>query len=279
MTTPFAVALVATALVLAGCASGTSAGDVPDGCVAQHRIDTVHEGQLRVSGFVSPPSVLSGDGPQAALTGIDSDIIHQFARNNCLAVVEKTSSAAAGVGDLGSGRIDILIGGIGFTPERAEAFGASHPMYTQRMVVISESGVRTVDEMASTDGVGVVQGYRWQEDLERALGSIVKVYQSREAMLSDLQSGRIAVATLDEGEAHYSLEQLGRSDLTVEPVAADKRVAASLEPSRVVVLYTKGNGSLGDALNSQIDDMLASGAMAKLLTEYGLDPAGSGRAG
>lgn len=273
MTTKFSVAAAGFALMsvaLTACGSGESSAGPGKDCKPTVKVDTINQDELRVAGFVSPPSVTSVEGSRDELGGIDAEVIKKLAQDACLKLVQKTTSPAAGVGDLDSKRIDVLIGGIGYTPERAEAFGVSQEMYSQPMAALSKSGISTVDEMASAEGVGVVQGYRWQEDLEKALGESVKVYQSSEAMLSDLKSGRIEVGTLDLGEAKVNADKL-EAGLEVEAIASDERVAATTEPAKVVVLYTKGNSSLGEALDAVIDTMKSDGTLAKLLDESGLN--------
>lgn len=265
----FSVAVVGLALVLTGCSSSDSSGNVANDCKPAITVDTIKEGELQVAGFVSPPSVTTVEGSRDDLGGIDTEVIKKLAKDACLKLVLKTTSPAAGVGDLESKRIDVLIGGIGYTPERAEAFGASTEMYEQPMALISESGASTVDDLMAVDGVGVVQGYRWQEDLEKVLGDKLKVYQSGEAMLNDLKSDRIQIATFDRGEAIVNAEKLNMG-LKVETMAPDDRVAASLEPAKVIVLYTKGNASLGEALDAKINAMKQDGTMDKLLEPTGL---------
>lgn len=266
-----AVGFALASAALTACGSSESSAGAGDDCQPTVKVDTIKQGELTVAGFVSPPSVTIVDGTRDQLGGIDTEVVKKLADEACLTMVQKTTSPAAGVGDLDSKRIDILIGGIGYTAERAEAFGASEEMYSQPMAALSKSGVSTIDEMAAAGGVGVVQGYRWQDDLQKALGKSVKVYQSSDAMLGDLKSGRIEVGTLDLGEAKINAEKLDVG-LEVEPIAPDERVAATTEPAKVVILYTKGNSSLGDALNGVIDAMKQDGTMDKLLEESGLSP-------
>ena len=55
----------------------------------------------------------------------------------------------------------------------------------------------------------------------------------------------------------------------------DPRVLASTDASQANLLYTKTNASLGAALDADIAEMHANGAIGKYLASFGLDPSGA----
>lgn len=55
----------------------------------------------------------------------------------------------------------------------------------------------------------------------------------------------------------------------------DKRVAASMQAAQSALLYTKGNKSLGAAIDANIKAMHADGRIKSFLTSVGLAPSGS----
>lgn len=273
---PIGLTLSLALTACGGSGGGSSAAPVPADCKPKSQFTTVKKGTLTVAGFVSPPSVINANTSGGTdLTGADSEVVDEFAKENCLQLAETTTSPTAGLGNLQTGRIDVLIGGIGYTPERAASFGTSKPLYDVYLDAVSKTGISSIDQMTSSSvtGVGLVEGYRWQDDFQKVLGSKVKVYQTPQQMLSDLVNGRIQVATMDSTESGYYLDKMGNSGMTAVHVSPDPRVADSKAPAAVVALFPKASTGVQDAFNAVVDGMNKDGSLAAILKKYNLTPA------
>lgn len=130
----------------------------------------------------------------------------------------------------------------------------------------------TVDE-AGKGTIGVVQGYRWNEDFQKAFGSKIKTYQTLDALVSDLANGRVDTGVLDDGEAMDALKRKGDDGgLKVVPAESDQRIQASVTPAEVVLVSTFGNKGLSDAINGDLDTMRQAGELATFIEDAGLSP-------
>lgn len=264
-----AVLIALTATACGG--SDDNANDaVAEDCKPAHSgLETVEDGKLLVSTYVSPPySELATAGGE--LGGIDGRIVREIAKLECLEVSASPVTGAAFTEGVATGRSDIVIGGVYATPERGQEFTLSDALYRDGMAFLSEDGVSSID---GVDGkkVGVIQGYLWTEDLQKVLGKDnVAIYQDADSMVADLTVGRIDVATLTTAEAGFRAGQVdGLEVATVEP---DSRVAASEGDSDVIVLMNKDAGSLADAFNEDIAALLEDGTIADILDEGGISP-------
>ena len=260
--------LLATAL--SACGSSDSSGPaVASDCKPAHPgLTTIFKGKLTVSTFVSPPyTELAKAG--AEVGGIDGQLIRKIAAEECLTVDAKPVTGAAFIESITSKRGDLAIGGIYRTPEREKLLGVTTTMYRDGMSFLSKDGFSKVDDLKGKK-LGVIQGYLWTKDLQKVLGSdSVTLYQDADSMLADLDAGRIDAATLTTAEASYRQKQ--SSGLKAEAVAADNRVAASTKPGEVVLVLNKQATEFLSALNEDIDGLLKSGQIGKVLTANGID--------
>lgn len=263
-----ALALGATAalmtLSLAACGGSSSASTVSSDCVPQSEVKTAQKGILTVAAPEFPPfsSVSNGKG-----TGIDADIIMDFAAKNCLEVKMEPTSYAGTIPAVQSNRADVAIGCYYRTAQRAEIVDMSDPIYTDEMASISADNVVTVSAMEQLK-VGTVDGYLWVPDMKAVMGSNLTIYPSAVEMQADLKAGRIQVGLDGFGSAAHMYKDDAK--FKVAAVEADPRVVASTEPAQIGFPHTKGNASLTAALNTSIKTMHDDGTIVKLLVANGL---------
>jgi polar amino acid transport system substrate-binding protein len=269
------VATMLTCLV-AACGSGGGSNSVAADCKPVHpNVQTVKPGVLTVSTFVSPPySTL--DRPGGTLGGIDGEIVGEIAKMECLAVDANPVTGAALTEGVKTGRADVVIGGVYFTPQRQAEFSLSNPMYRDGMAFVSKGGFATLADMG-TRKLGVVQGQLWNDDLQRALGQDhVVIYQDIDGMVADVQVGRIDAGTMTTAEAGFRASQA--PDLKVAQVLPDPRVAASKGDSGVILLMSQHESETTKAFNDDIDTLLHNGRIAALLEAGKIDPKQAGSA-
>jgi polar amino acid transport system substrate-binding protein len=213
-----------------------------------------------------PPFIGLEDGE---LTGPDGEIITALAEQHGLEVKAEVYDFAALIPAIQQGRIDVAIGSIFRTAERAEVVDFTDPLYTEPAGVISRSGEDAVADFADKK-VGTIQGYNWVEDVQQVLGdNKLTLYPSSAELQQDLEAGRIDVGIDSYGTAQYLYRD---TDFQVKQLAEDERIATSLEPGQTAVLVSKDNPALTTALNVGVAELHESGFIADALQKVGLDP-------
>lgn len=260
----FALGVCAATLSLTACGGDTSASSIPEDCTPKYEIQTLQEGVLTVAAPEFPPFSSVSDGEA---TGVDADIITQFAADNCLEIQFEPTSYAGTIPAVQSERADVAIGCYYRTAQRAEVVDLSAPVYTDNMASISADGVTSIAAMEGMK-VGTVDGYLWVTDMKEVLGSNLTVYPSAVEMQADLKAGRIQVGLDGFGSAAGMYKD--NSDFQIGAVEADERVIASKEPAQIGFPHTKGNSSLTEALDASIELMKSEGKVAEVLTSYDL---------
>ncbi|MGO7018577.1 substrate-binding periplasmic protein [Rhizobium leguminosarum] len=232
------------------------------------KVKTVQDGKLIVAAYDYPPfSVTSG----GAISGIDVDIVTRAAKENCLEVVPMVLDPAATIQAVVSGKADVAIGSWNRTEKRAKAVNMSAPTYLDPMGIFSKDGADTV---ASFEGknVGTVQGYLWVGEMQKMLGNKLKLYPTPVALAQDLEAGRIDIAADGYNSGAYIQKTSGGyKGIEIKLSKPDERIQASILPAQAGVIYTKGNESLGAALDKSIVQQHKDGAIVKDLEAAGFD--------
>lgn len=252
------------AIGLSACASGGGSGAKVDAsCKPAHKISTVQEGVLTVALTNTPPySLQSGN----KIAGIDSEIVNDLAKQECLSVEFAPYTYATAVPAVKTGRADVAIGGFDRTAERAKQVTLSDPAYLDEMTVMSKDGASTVDEFLGKR-IGTVEGYLWVDALKKLNGVETRVYPDSGSVANDLKSGRIDIGIDGFGAATISTKG---TDFKLEVLKKDPRVPATSEPSQTAILIDPKESDLATTLNGLIVELRSNGGLAKILEANGL---------
>jgi len=134
--------LAATLLFATGCPAPKPATDAFD--------DAKARGELIVAmdaGYV-PFEILEADG---SFSGFDVDLINEVAKDMGVKVKIKNVAWNGIIGELNTGKADLIISGMSITPERAKAVAFSEPYFMVGQVVVSRVGDENV---MSADDLG-----------------------------------------------------------------------------------------------------------------------------
>lgn len=261
---------IAAALVLTGC-SATEASNVADDCTPRTGVETVKDGVLTVALTNTPPYSLEEDGK---ISGIDSDMITEFAAEECLTVEFAPYTYATAIPATEQGRVDVALGGFYRTEARAEVVTLSNPLYLDELSVYAEESISTVDELIGKT-IGTVEGYLWVDDLKNLPGTETRVYPDSLSLAQDLKAGRLDAALDGYGAAVIATSG---EDYEIQVLQEDERVASTNVPSQTAVLFDPSNADIADAFNTLAEEMRADGRLVEILAEYGL-PASAAEVG
>lgn len=259
--------IAASSLALTACGGGEDTTSVASDCEPIiDGVETVNEGQLTAYVAEYPPYI-TGAGSQ--YSGVDGDLLMRIADELCLEPNFETHSFPSILEGVRNGSADLTAGNWNITPEREEEYDVSHPVYSDQMAILSESGASTAEELQDLS-VGSVQGYLWIEDLQSLMGSgNLSLYDTEQAIYQDVGVGRIEAGVLTFGATTHLLESNDDDDLELELLEPDERIFGSDGLDAAVLLH-EGNDELLEGVNTVIEEMHSSGEIVELLDEYGL---------
>lgn len=232
-------------------------------------VTTIEPGKLTVAVYDYPPfNVVGADG---SVSGIDPAIAEAVAKDNCLEFVPVVMEPSATVQAVIAGKADIAIGSWNRTAKRAEVLGIGAPIYLDPMGIMSKEGIDTIEGLIGKK-VGTVTGYLWVEEMQALFGDNLSLYPNAVALAQDLSAGRIDVATDAYNYAVYTKQNAGAYEgIEIKLAQPDERITASVKAPQTGFLYTKGNDSLGAAIDATVARLVAEGAVEKAIVEAGYD--------
>jgi polar amino acid transport system substrate-binding protein len=255
---------VSAALLLTACGGSSSGSSSASSCTPAHKFDTIAKGELTVGVYDLPPYAMTSG--KDGMSGVDADIVREFAKRECLTVTPQPGNTAALIPSVQQGRSDLALGDWYRTAKRAEVVNLSNPLYVDQMGIISAKGVSKISDLEGKS-VGTVDGYLWVADLQALLGDKLRLYPSAVNMNQDLAAGRIDIGVDSYGSALQTQKDSGKK---VQVAESDPRVAASQEPAQAGFPMAKNNKAMLDAMNAVIADLHKNGRIADILKSYGL---------
>jgi polar amino acid transport system substrate-binding protein len=260
-----ALVLATTTVALSSmtaCGSNPKSSAVTAGCKAAHTLSTVKKGSLTVASFdVLPYTQVEGKN----LTGADGDIVNAIAGMECLELNTISSTAAASIPMVQSGRADLTAADWYRTAARAKVVALSDPVYADQMGLISKKGISNVADLKGLK-VGTVDGYLWVDALRGYLGDNLKTYANTTNLYGDLKAGRIDVVVDSVAAGNYNAK-----GHTVKVAEANAAVPVTEHPGQSNFPMNKSNTSLITAVNEDIAALRASGKLAEILKKHGMD--------
>jgi polar amino acid transport system substrate-binding protein len=259
--------LVATSLMLATACSQPPAEISSDCKPIVAGVTTVTPGVLTAAVAEFPPYVSMKGG---TLSGVDGVLLKKVAEKLCLTPKATTQSFTAVIESVKNGSADLTAGDWQFSEDRAQIFETSHPVYLEKVALMSKSGAANIDDLKGKT-VGTPQGYLWVEDLQNALGAdSVKLYATEDAVYQDIKAGRLDAGVTSIGGAIQAVKANNDSSLKVESLKPDERIQQTMGKQTAVVLIHKGNTKLKEAVDKVSADMQVDGSLEQALKDVGL---------
>ena len=262
-------ATVAGLLLMAGCGGNEAKGPAMG-------LDTLDPGVLRVAAqSYMPYSAIKG----SEIVGLDGEILQHVADRLDLRIEPQLTDFNGMLGGVQSHRVDITIGGVAWTKERASQGLFTDPPYYSppAMGVASGKHYKTIEDLAG-QRLGTVTGYVWVKSIQAVPGAKLGAYPSALGVFDDLASGRLDVGFLDPLLIVYYQKQ--RPDRPMETEYLTPPTAAQIKqhpeydffaPYQTSFYIPKQEPKLEAAISREIRAMYADGSMAKLIAKWGGD--------
>jgi polar amino acid transport system substrate-binding protein len=286
-----ALLLLAVALAVSACGSGSSTTDVlearpisggltPLGLQLPEAIRNARE--IRVGADISyapvefydalAPDVLdrpSGE-PDPGVQGIDPDLAAQLGRRLGVRLTFVNVKFDSLLDELRSGRIDAIISGMSATPERAEQASFIEYFQAGTSIVVAKGnpkGIRTIDDLCGK--TVTVQSGTTQDDLAQAQ---TKRCPPGEAMqVRQLDSGSQALLEVKYRHAEASLTDFPVAAYNAKVSAGGQDfqvVGGQIEPGPFGIGVRKADAPLREALRTALRQIIADGTYDRVLAKW-----------
>ena len=209
-----------------------------------------------------PPMGFVGDDGE--YTGFDLEVAKEVAERLGLEFVPQPVDWAAKDMELESGNIDCIWNGFTMTGREDDYTWSEAYMANQQVfVVTAESGIKTLADLAGK--VVEVQAESSAEaalkddpDLTGTFGTLQTTPDYNTAFM-DLQMGAVDAIAMDEVVARFQIEQR-----QVDFIVLDETLAAE----NYAVGFKKGNDTLKDQVQEQLEALAADGTRAKISEKW-----------
>src|SRR5262245_54412925 len=258
-----AVALaIAGAVLLAAC--GKTAASPSTLSSAASGVDTIDKGVIKVA---IEPYMPYTDVKDGKLVGLDADILQEAASNLGLKVEFNVTDFKGMLGGVQSHRVDITIGGVGWSKDRAAKGLFTDPVYYSppAMAVLGDKSYQTIEDLQGKT-VGTVTGYVWEKPIKEIPGVTAKVYQDAATFFNDLGTGRLDVGFIDPLLVTYQAQQHPDTKFKLVYFTPPTDVQTAAHPDyadfrqiQIAFYVAQQAPKLEKALDAQIDAMYTNG--------------------
>lgn len=253
-------AAVASAATIAVSSSGMATAEVK----------TLEAGKLTIGMNGDMPMTQLKDG---VLSGTDGEIMSWVAENIGLKPNVVQMDWAALIEATKQGKLDIMHGAMGWIEPRTKIMILSEPIYYFGTLLAQkdENNFTTFADMKGRK-VGTVTGFTLVPELKAVEGiGEVKLYDTSDGVLQDLNAGRIDMAILDPPLVQYAIFK--------HPEWKLKQLPVTPEPDKYPIMSTKYNvifginknePELAEAVNGAIKQVWKDCLNVKAMAKYGL---------
>ena len=231
---------------------------------------------------VSPGTLtiaINGDMPMTSikdgkLIGTDGEMIAAIAQKLGLSVTPSLMEWSATIESIRSGRADVMLGNMGWTPVRAKVMLVTDAIYYAGTFATMKKDV-PLDKVTIADmkgrSIGTVTGFTIVPEMKKVPGTTdVKLYDTSDSFIRDVSAGRLDFAILDAPTVDYMILQNPGWGLKQIPVVHDDAFPQLTSKQHTVMGLNQNNPDLFDAVNAGVKWLWKTGLNAKLMAKYGV---------
>lgn len=232
-------------------------------------VETVEPGSLTIA--------FSGDMPgtgyqDSKMVGYDGEILQQISEKLGLKVKPALMEWSGTIASVQAKRVDVMAGTMGWTEQRSKIMALSDPIH------YFKNGITQTDKtdwhsLKDLEGkkVGTITGFSFIPEMRKIQGLTVSLYDTSDAAVRDLLSGRIDAVIGDPPVMQYAISRNEQWHLRFNAFTDNNPDFPLLTGlGQVVFGFNKANPALVAAVNEQIQAMWEACEMRKIGARYGL---------
>ena len=180
-------------------------GALASGLAQAQDYKLVEPGKLTIATTAEMPGIVPTDG---GLVGYDGEILAIIADKLHLKLNPVKMEWSGVIASVQAGRMDVLGGNVGWTPERTKILALTDP--TQYFGNgITHKADQPMSKLADLEGkpVATITGFSFIPELERIPGIQLSFYDTSDAALRDLLAGRVEAVIADPPVMGYAIAQ------------------------------------------------------------------------
>jgi ABC-type amino acid transport substrate-binding protein len=222
---------------------------------------------------------MNGDMPMTGLKdgkliGTDGEMIALIGQKLGLSVRPSLMEWSATIESIRSGRADVMLGNMGWTPVRARVMLLTDAIYYAGTFATMKKNVPlekvTIGDMKG-HSIGTVTGFTIVPEMKKVPGTTaVKLYDTSDACIRDVVAGRLDFAVLDAPTVDYMILQNPGWGLKQVPVVHDPAFPQLTSKQHTVMGLNQQNPDLFDAVNAGVKWLWRTKTNAALLRKYGV---------
>jgi ABC-type amino acid transport substrate-binding protein len=233
---------------------------------------TVTPGVITIANSGEMPMVgFEGD----RMIGSDAEMVAVIAAKLGLGVKSALMEWSATVQSVRSGRADIMVGNMGWTPARAQALLITDAIYYGGAFAAVKADLKVPDLITTADmkgrSIGTITGFTIVPEMKKVPGTTeVKLYDNSDAAIRDVVAGRLDFALLDGPLMDYIVLQNPGWGLKTVALKREEAFPQLTSKQHTVMGMNQENHDLFDAVNAGVKWLWASKTNAELMRKYGI---------
>jgi polar amino acid transport system substrate-binding protein len=240
---------------------GSGGGSTEDG-IARVKAKGIY------AGFFGEEPFAFIDQPKGTYTGLDAEVVKTCSGKLGVKEIFPVQTQWDGlIPGLVAKRYDLIAAGMSTAPKRLEVAIATQPMYkTGSRAMVPKGNPLNIHSWSDITKAGATMGYvtgGLEGDSAKKLGVKSKGYDSFDAMVRDLSSGRLKVIVTAEITLKRYIEKTKAPFELVEPWDYQDQ---GFTPA---IYFNKADVGLRDAFNDCISGMKQDGSLKGLMEKFG----------
>jgi ABC-type amino acid transport substrate-binding protein len=240
--------------------------------IAAPTFKTVEPGVLTLANSNEMPMIAVEDGK---LIGSDAEIITTIAKKMGLGVKSAQMEWSATVQSVKSGRADVMLGNMGWTPARAQALLITDAIYYAGTFVCMKQDKPFTTGITVNDvkghSIGTVTGFTIVPEMKKLPGvGEVKLYDNSDGCVRDVVAGRLDFAVLDGPLVDYLILKNPNWNLKQVPIVPDAAFPQLTSKQHTVMGMNQENFDLFDAVNAGVKWLWQTKQNGELMRKYGI---------
>lgn len=236
-------------------------------------LELVEEGTLNVAFNGDMPGTGFQDGK---LIGLDGELMQWIVDELGLKLKPNLMEWAAEIQSVKTRRVDIMHGMMGWNNQRIKVINISDPIYYGGANITQKKSTNwtTIKELEGRT-IATIQGFGWIDQLKAIDGATLKLYDTSDAAIRDLLSGRIEALFADPPLIQYAISKNPDWDIHALTIAQDFDDKYSLLTGKYNVVFglSQDAPDLLKAVNEKIAEIWATCRNRDTAKKYGLgDP-------